>query len=258
MGRFFNAVKAGLAGSSASVSSRPSNSPVFALLIVAAQCSLVAAGAWQAKPGPMPAKDMSELRARTPQERALAAYFDRFGGDRPIGSAGTVLTSEESGPPAYRPAYAALLHQRVCASDAVAIGRIAESRILLNTKETYLFTMYSVEIDRAVRPIYLPSPLLVGSPGGHVVLADGHDLQAGAAPPFAIGERRVLFLKRVDARATYTRVGSAMRLVNDSVDTDSLSEHDLIRSLLPVGLIADAFTSDLEDASRACYSPARS
>ncbi len=149
-----------------------------------------------------------ELEPKTANELALAKYF-RMGTvklrapDAPpsvgfiAGPPDPVIVPPDAKPDPDKP-----LRDQVCRVDAVAVGQISSRKVLLNATGTWLFTMYTVQVKSALRPVSLPSELTLGIRSG-VVEVSGKTFRRGSQTLPVAGRTYLLYALRVPESGVY-------------------------------------------------------
>jgi hypothetical protein len=164
---------------------------------------------------------VSELRASTAEDRALATHFDRQG--MSLLEAGSVRVPPPAPvpippPPPGEPQYAPPdpLPRIACASEAIVVGHAVSSRTLLNQSETFLITVYEVAVGEWIRPSKRGGTLSVAMLGGDV-LVDGELLSARVLDPLRPGVPVLMFLRRVPGAPRLYAVGRPFPVVNGKI-----------------------------------------
>jgi len=196
-----------------------------------------------------------DIRAKTADELKRARAFDQYQGcniclsgrrltDFPdgtirvtTGGAGHLV---DLGPP---PTPERWLWDQACRADAIAIGRPASRRALLNAEESYLFTDYSIDVDEWIRRLDGHDRTVTMSlPGGDVYVgAAFYSAGSSHALVLALGQRYVLFLKVTPADAKVETFGAPRALsVAAPQGPSPASESD------------DAFLKSVRDYAKDC------
>ena len=140
---------------------------------------------------------MSELRAKTDEDLAAAVFYDvygqgalRPGADRRL-SPGERLSQPPPGAPL--PTFEEFLSGLVCSTDAIVIGKATATGVVLNRRQTFLFTKYDITVSKWVHPRERGAPhVKISAPGGEAMVgAQLTRAQASAQPD---GDRDYLFL----------------------------------------------------------------
>ena len=152
------------------------------------------------------------LRARTPEDVALATFFASEGPD--LLAVGNVVVVDEGGPeiPPLPPGEAPPTPidpwtYDVCAAEVVLIGHATSERVLLNKSGTLLITISDLRVDRWLTPETGAKSLTLATQGGRVTLGD-------RLISFEIGSRRnfrkpwLLFLKRIPETTAFRLSGA--------------------------------------------------
>jgi hypothetical protein len=152
------------------------------------------------------------LQAHTPEDTALARFFDSDGPD--LLALGNVAIVEEPGPeiPPPPPGQAAPRPIdpwtfRVCQAEVVIIGHAMSERALLNKSGSLLITISDMRVDRWLIPNTGAGSLRLATQGGKVRLGDRLvSAQVGSLRDY----RRpwLLFLKKIPATAAFALSGS--------------------------------------------------
>jgi hypothetical protein len=114
------------------------------------------------------------LRARTPEDRALAVHFDMpfLPNILSTGNVGAVVDSPRVAPGLPGAPPPDPWTDAVCGADAVMIGHAVSERVLLNRAETFLITVSNVSVDRWLRPKTGPETLTMATEGGKVKVGE--------------------------------------------------------------------------------------
>jgi hypothetical protein len=144
---------------------------------------------------------MDSLVARTKEDKALAIHFDYLRQSKPPLKPGDRVGVGPNGG-FYEPqkSYFDFVKSNVCSSDVIVIGRPVTKRVLLNSRGTFLFTVYSIEPTRWFWPRSGPYadavPFVL--PGGKTTVS-GQITYAGVpeAPFLNPQVEVILFLSRI-------------------------------------------------------------
>lgn len=156
---------------------------------------------------------MSELTARTPDEKARATFFDKYGGPEPIEPGTTTVTPPGHGVPplppgAPPPTYVDFLLGLVCDKDAVVLGRPKLRKVLLNERQSYLFSEYDVAIERWLYPTgHGRDSITISLPGGRAHVR-GVPIVVGHGRPLDPSRRYIFLLTRIPGSASLTPRGT--------------------------------------------------
>jgi hypothetical protein len=129
--------------------------------VLAVALAIVTAGQQQRRgQGPRKAaykvSSMGELRAKTPDDRKHAEFFDRYGTGMLVkpGHILVIQSIRTVTPPGVPPEkYDTFLKDFACSPGrAIVTGRATEERVLLTKSETELFTEYRVEVEQWIQP----------------------------------------------------------------------------------------------------------
>jgi hypothetical protein len=154
-------------------------------------------------------RSKSELKAKTPDEHSRAKFFDRYGseplepGDSSVALPGSPLPRFPPGVPL--PTYEQFVQRVTCASPVIVVGRAQQRGVLLNEKETYLFTDYDVSVERWLRPEHGAQALRMSVSGGRVKIG-GKPTVAGAKEPLEASRQYILFLQHIPGSGSLTPV----------------------------------------------------
>ena len=181
----------------------------------------VAAGQEPQQPTPpresrrLSVKSMSDLRAKTDDEKARALFFDRYGADRlEAGDSRVILPGTPPPPPlpgTPLPTYDEFLRRLSCSAETIALGRAQVRAVHLNQKETFLFTDYDVDVERWLRPDdpHRAPSLKLSTSGGRVTIG-GIPTSTGDGQPLDPTKRYILFLKQIPGSAYFTLTRPAL------------------------------------------------
>ena len=186
----------------------------------------------QARPAPRPVqkvRSVSEVRAVSAEDRALAKYFDKEGPSLLEVQSMELLSGRNEMPPeAPPPPWASVsaattapdpVLSFVCGVDAIVVGQAVASRAFLNQSETFLITTYTVAVSDWVKPRGGSGTINVALLGGEVLLGERKlSASAAAAPLLALNTPVLLFVKRVPgAPHTFALHTPAVRIVDGDV-----------------------------------------
>lgn len=152
---------------------------------------------------------MSNLRAKTDDEKARALFFDRHGADPVKVGERRVTLPGTPGPPlppgAPVPTYDDFLRVLSCSGERIALGRAQERAVHLNQKETFLFTDYDVDVERWLRPDdpHGAPSLKLSVSGGRVTIG-GRRTTVDDGKPLDPAKRYILFLKQIPGSSYLT------------------------------------------------------
>ncbi len=148
--------------------------------------------------------DREALKAKGPDERKLAAYYDwrsplgePLNGLSHMFACGSEMPRPPPGEEIIRPDYATFLKAVACKYDAIAVGSAALRRVLLNDPESALISEYTVSVEQWIRPAARERLVSASRAGGNVRLADGSALGIefnGSGEPDG---RRIFMLTRI-------------------------------------------------------------
>jgi hypothetical protein len=102
-------------------------------------------------------KSDAEIRAKTPDDLARAAYFDFAAGQKLMDVEGIILAGPETPPPSPLPPDLTPtrppdpFREGICAADAVIVGEATKDRVLLNKSETFLISVHEVSVSEWIR-----------------------------------------------------------------------------------------------------------
>ena len=156
----------------------------------------------------MPTPSWIAFHAKTDEQRAKAALFERPSFVRRLkpGETMTVIHEEPLGD---RPGYDEFLRTAVCASELSVLGRPISSVSILTARESWIFTDYSVVVERwfrggaAPRQPVAPITLTVTLQGGRIQTSDGPIEVVEFDPALTMNQAYVFFLKRIPGTTSY-------------------------------------------------------
>ena len=198
---------------------------------------------------------MSDLRARTDDEKARALFFDRYGADRlKAGDSRVILPGTPAAPPppgAPVPTYDGFLQRLACSAEVIALGRAQVRAVHLNQKETFLFTDYDIDVERWLRPDdpHGAPSLKLSISGGRVTIG-GIPTSTGDGKPLDPTRRYILFLKQIPGSAYFTLTRPALR-DGDRWET-VFHGVSLIPETSAESIRADSLGDDLARLGRTC------
>lgn len=146
---------------------------------------------------------LHDLEPTTPDLQAQAIFFE-IGGVELREETVTRILGEE--PPGVIPAPPggfvgadpntpdARLLAKICRSDAIFVGRVSRRDVFLNHVRTWLFTQYSTQVLKTIRPATLGMSVLVSQSGGEAEV-NGKLIRTLSAPRLQ-GDRDYLFMVR--------------------------------------------------------------
>ena len=200
-------------------------------------------------------KSKSDLRAKTDDERARAAFFDRYGGGDPLEPGDAWVRGPGTPPPlllppgARLPSYEQFVKYLACSTQLVALGRAEERAVHLNQRETYLFTDYDVDVERWLRPEHGAPSLKLSVSGGRVRIG-GKLTSAVDGKPLDRTKRYILFLQPIPGSGSLTRSRAAL----EEGDRWATAVRDL--SLTPevanANVRLDSLAEDIARVGRSC------
>jgi hypothetical protein len=192
-------------------------------------------------------QSVSELRAATAEDRAIALRFDRQGSsllqnggviyvpvDRPV--LAPPPPGEEPISPPYDP-----LPAITCGSDAIVVGHAVSSRTLLNHSETFLITVYEVLVGEWIRPSRRGGTITVAMLGGEVQVGDKTFRSVAGSEP-ALEMPALLFLARIPGTQAFAGA-RPMHIVNGALSATEFWEAERLAE--PNGRISLKETGDL-------------
>ncbi len=198
------------------------------LLLVLLHCAAAAAVvAAQAKREPVPfqAATLNDLKPVEPEQRIRAEHF-QFPG-RSILQYKTIRVLPEPEilvrPFENEVTPTELLRRKVCKGSAVVVGQPLTSRPFLNKAETFLFTDFSVFVERWIRGPGGNAPILVSMIGGRATVAQSTQLDASLGYLLEVGKRYVLFLDLIPKTRSYQPVSYPMVVSGTKVRTETVS-----------------------------------
>jgi hypothetical protein len=198
-------------------------------------------------------RSLDELRARTPEELAMAKYYDRAGSEPLV--PGTVVTRPPGMPVpppplGSAPGYRKRLEYATCGSDGVALGTIVSAKVLLSSTNTMLFTYHRVRVDGWLKnSVTATAEILVSTRGGHVRVGE-RPISVTVAQDLSVGARVILFLKKLPGTLTFT-------LANPPVILDpvplAVGEWLLLPARPKDVDSAQAFVDEVTSTARLCH-----
>lgn len=151
-----------------------------------------------------------------------------------------------------RPGYDEFLRTAVCASELSVLGRSVSNVSILTARESWIFTDYSVVVERwfrggtAPRQPVVPITLTVTLQGGRIQTSDGPLEVVEFDPALAINQLYALFLKRIPGTTSYQlsrpvlEIGARVR----SLVTFRLLPATLIDGSIASGTVLEDMRSD--------------
>jgi hypothetical protein len=198
-------------------------------------------------------KSKSDLKAKTPDEHSRAKFFDRYGTD-PLEPGDSVSTLPGSPLPPFPPGvplptYEQFVQRVTCASPLIVVGHAQRRGVLLNEKETYLFTDYDVTVERWLRPEHGAPSLRMSVSGGRVNIG-GKPTVAGAKEPLEASRQYIFFLQHIPGSGSLTPlrppVTEGIRWVQAFPDAQLLPE------LAGSSVRLETFADDIARLSNGC------
>ena len=158
--------------------------------------------------GPMAwTKSQDSPRAVTAEERAHARLHDRGFEGKPILTDGVFITVQVDSPRlANRPSISNFLKEQVCGADLVVSGVVLNSRSMLNSTETFIFSDYKVQVEHVVwSSRSVPAGTIAVTRIGGEVKLNGKSVGASISrvPLLVRGGRYLLFLDSLSAGQDY-------------------------------------------------------
>ena len=197
----------------ATISSRyaPSSMVIAGLFLA---FTITGASRFQSEPKTLPipkVPTIAALRAQAPDDTAAARFFDVYGSE-PLQPGAEVWRSDGL-PAAPRadgvpgPPYADFMRDLVCSSAAVVIGESSLERVLLNRRETFLFSKYNVSVTRWIHPERGAGPpqIHMSVPGGEVEVGGVLTTARESVHPLP-GQSYLFFLERIPAVPAYAQL----------------------------------------------------
>jgi hypothetical protein len=164
------------------------------------------------------------LDPRTPEEQERAKYFDRFGSEvlRP-GTETTLIFGEAPVKPPPLPGdkrtaverYEAEMRDKACRG-VFLVARPIATRVVLNSKRTFLFTDVALEVDRWIHPTSGPATAVLSRPGGTVIVGQAV-LTVTAAAPLKLNGQHVMHLLEIPKAGSYRTIGSSIEVIKGKV-----------------------------------------
>lgn len=158
----------------------------------------------EAQVEPQTVADVSAIRAKTPEDRAVAAAFDHQGFN--LLEHGTVDSFPHPMESPFPPSD--LWADPVCSAQVVVIAHATERSVLLNTSGTGLVTLLQMKVDRALIPLKGPDSFRLALAGGRVKVGDkliSDSILSRFPPDFQ--SPRILFLKEISDARTFRVTG---------------------------------------------------
>ena len=196
---------------------------------------------------------MADLRARTPEERAKATFFERVDRERlkpghSISIGGIMRPVPPPGLAA--PTYEAFLREVVCRGDALIVGTAAPKDVLLNVNESFLFTEYEIAVRRWLSPGREGAPTVVLSMEGGRAIVGGRLTETTIGTPIVPETEYLLVLRRIPGAQGF----ALARIPASSLEPPRIS---MAQFRLPNELLGDAVTFDKLVDDLANLTPAR-
>jgi hypothetical protein len=157
------------------------------------------------EPSPVPTPSWIAFHAKTDDQRTKATVFDQPVRRLKVGETTTRIPEE---PPGDRPAYDEFLRTAVCTSELAVLGRPVAKVSILTAHESWIFTDYSVVVERwfrggaAPRQPVVPITLTVTLQGGRIQTSDG-PLEVVDDPGLTANQPYVFLLKGITGTASY-------------------------------------------------------
>jgi len=168
-------------------------------------------------------RQLSDLRARTLDERARSELFDYPAGQLITGpvSRMIVLPNNPEAPPVSFHGEALptprtstrqeTLQRSVCSSEVVIIGTPLSTKAMLNKSETFLFSDIVMNVANWIRPGSGEQSILVTVFGGQVDLA-GEKLSTLVRPLPRIGQLEAFFLVKIPKQSGFRLQGEPIQI----------------------------------------------
>lgn len=198
-------------------------------------------------------ESVEQLKPQTDSAKAKAKFYDGYGAEmmRPgehvkIGGGLPVAPRSDTRTTAYE----SYVQRLICSSDRAVVGTAKPARVLMNNRETFLFTEHVVAVEMWLRPARNgPETIDVVTAGGRVrignkltVADNGQDLYTG--------DRYFLMLKHVPGTEAFAVVGEPIR---DEPSWTAALRHSALPDQLRVNAIPfDQFVQDLYRVSSQC------
>lgn len=192
------------------------------------------------------------LRANSPEDLAVAEFFDRYGSEPIKAGSNTRRGKGMPVPPqsgTVAPDYRGFLASFVCDFDAVVIGSATYERVLINRRETFLFTEYSLAVKDWISPETGPEALKMAVPGAELRL-EGRVTRVEGAPQPAVGEALLFFLRRIPG--TRALVQAYAPLSPETSFADVVHDKSVPTLLAERSVPFAELVHDLKTAARSC------
>lgn len=181
-------------------------------------------------------KSEAEIRAKTPEDRVRAEYFDFTSGQKLMDLGNIILAGPET-PPTPPPPPPELappvpldpFRESICEADAVIVGEATKDRVLLNKSETFLITVHDVSVSEWIRSGGNKWEVSVSVAGGVIQVGDRtiHS-RSGAFPN--LFKLAILKLRTIPKGAGYALNGEPVEVPQASADPnrDGASEREAL------------------------------
>ena len=198
-------------------------------------------------------KSMADLAPKTAEERAQARFFSAYGHDKLVpGAATEQIVDRFAAHPYPIPAvtYSEFVTEVACSAKVILVGVAKPTRVLLNSRGSFLFTQYTVAVEQWIAPAgHGPGSITVLTPGGQVSI-NGQLTVAQAGIDITPDLRHMFFLDRIGGT-------SGLAAWRNVVPADSEWDRRLPYLLLPPELkrrevTFDRFADDLAGVARRC------
>jgi hypothetical protein len=177
-------------------------------------------------------KSEAEIRAKTPEDVARAAYFDlppelTFG--KKLMEVGNLIMAGPETPPSMPPPPPELMldqpsdlfRKSICEVDAVIIGQATRDRVLLNRSETFLVTVHDVSVYEWIRSGGNTWGASVAVAGGSVRVGEkAISSRSGAFPD--LFRPAILELRTIPGAAGYALSGEPVAVPPLTADRQAL------------------------------------
>jgi hypothetical protein len=177
-------------------------------------------------------KSEAEIRAKTPEDVARAAYFDlppelTFG--KKLMEVGNLIMAGPETPPSMPPPPPELMldqppdpfRENICEADAVIVGEATRDRVLLNRSETFLITVHDVSVYEWIRSGGNTREARVSVAGGIVHVGEkAISSRSGAFPD--LFRPAILELRTIPGAAGYAFEGEPVSVPPSMADRQDL------------------------------------
>lgn len=195
---------------------------------------------------------VASLRAQAPEDVAAAAFFDAYGSE-PIQKGMDVQRGRGlSVPPAIgadAPDYLTFIRDFSCSFDAIVIGDGLLERVLLNRRETFLLSKYTIAVSRWISPTDGRSIVKVTIPGGEVEIGGKLTRATSSVHPVP-NESYMFLLRRIPGTPNFSQV---YRPINEQTNwAGAIRDRHLPAALTQASIGFEQVVNDIAAAASAC------